>query len=882
MGRAPVFLAALLSFIAQTSFAQETYNLLTRPDLVFLQQQSAGLDLSGALPLYDQNLENGTTITVSAQEQVELVFSFSNAVVTPTALRLQTKSLENNQASIEVLVSEQGADTGYLSLRTEPLKRTNGWQKFKFEPAAARWLMVKVTAFGDKARFDLAELEIEGYDGSPVSLYAFDEAPANALEVLKGLEQSDISFDIHPDEQSLFEDAADGKLDTWSFAEASLLSSGVYKKELRQQYLQQINTLTEEARSVTNTETDKFTQGRLLLDWLHKGVMKNGYVETQTDMSSVLQAQHFNCVSSSTLYNIIARRLGLDARGIEVPDHAFTILYDDTDHVDVETTTPQGFDPARDRAALNAFSRTTGYTYISDKHRAKRREINEAGLVALTYYNHGVNATEAGDYPLALLNYFRALSLDPRNKSAVKNTLVVLSRWSHQTIEQNKSRRAVDILDVALSFAPADRQTRHNMRYALQESMLAANTQAEVAELSAIATAMYERTQDETFLRLQTRVLQNKAYSLAENGDFEGALQLTETHQLNIDDSARRTIERFRASIFLNWSNSALNAGDYALATNVLERALKEPRADYRVKNNIAYTAQEWGAAVAAAEGPEASQALLLDLSNRFPDIKSLNKVAAHNYAKEATTAFESNDFETAIAIYQAAQKAGVGGSTMARNERVAWNNWGLSVMDKGNFQGALAIFERAHEAHPTDAKYKNNIAYIVQEWGRVISEQEGVEAAEKTVALQHDRFEDISQLNRLQGTFVNQAVNNAKTASDFNSLESTVKEVGKFYARQSQYKNLVAYFYQEWAKTAHPNFEDDSAIAILQSGLDKHPENRDVKKMFIYAVNNFGDQIASRGDTHRALSIFQSATRTLSNERSFKNKIAIMREQVN
>jgi len=67
-----------------------------------------------------------------------------------------------------------------------------------------------------------------------------------------------------------------------------------------------------------------------------------------------------------------------------VPDHAFSILYDGTNHVDVETTTPQGFDPARDRAALNAFSRTTGYTYIADKNRSKRREINDTGMVALT------------------------------------------------------------------------------------------------------------------------------------------------------------------------------------------------------------------------------------------------------------------------------------------------------------------------------------------------------------------------------------------------------------------------------------------------------------------------------------------------------------------
>jgi len=474
---------------------------------------------------------------------------------------------------------------------------------------------------------------VEGYEGAPVSSYAFDEAPASALEVLKGLEQSSLSFDIHQDEKSLFEDAADGKLDSWTFAEASLLSSGVYDVQARKQFLNQIDQLTEEAKALVSTEADKFSQGRLILDWLHKGPMKNGYLELQTDMASVLDANQFNCVSSATLYNIIARRVGLDARGIEVPDHAFSILYDGTNHVDVETTTPQGFDPARDRAALNAFSRTTGYTYIADKNRSKRREINDTGMVALTYYNHGVGATEAGDYPRALLSYFRALSLDPRNKSAVKNTLAVLGKWSNQAIENKNYDRALQILDVALSFAPQDRTTRHNMRYVLHQAMQVATTDEKTQSLRATATDLYQRTEDKTFLAVHGRVLQNKAYDLAESGDYEGALQLTETSGDLTDEAAQRSMERFRSSLFLSWSNKLLDDGSFAQAVDVLERALKEPRQDSRVKSNLAYVAQEWSATVATSDGSDASQVLLRELSDRFPDISALNKLAASNHS---------------------------------------------------------------------------------------------------------------------------------------------------------------------------------------------------------------------------------------------------------
>jgi len=357
-------------------------------------------------------------------------------------------------------------------------------------------------------------------------------------------------------------------------------------------------------------------------------------------------------------------------------------------------------------------------------------------------------------------------------------------------------------------------------------------------------------------------------------------LQLTKTQLVSADDAS--TIERLRASIFLNWSNTALDSYDYSLAVDVLERALEEPRVDHRVKNNLAYVAQEWGASVASNEGAEASQALLLKLAERFPDIKSLNRVAARNYDEEAMAAYDSGDFETAIDIYQAAQKSGLGGSHMKNNEKVAWNNWGLSLLDQSNYSAALSIFERARDAHPKDSKFKANIAYIVQEWGKEISQKEGVSAAEKAVTLQHDRFLDISQLKQLQGSFINNAVNDASTAADFQLLEKSVKDVGALYAQQNHYKKLVAYYYQEWAKTAHPNFEDDAAIVILQSGFDNNPDNRDVKKMFVYAVNNFGDQIAADGDLPRALSIFQSATRSLSNERSFEDKIKRIKQELN
>jgi len=845
---------------------QEKSDLLQRSDLEFLEEHSSGLDLGSLLRIKDQMPDTASTITVSDQSQVELVFSFGGTTVTPTALNLQVSSLEKDQASIEILVSETAADAGYLSLRTEPVKAGPSEQRFTFEPAAAQWIMIKLASFGQDVEFNLNQLEVVGYEGTPVSFYAFNEAPSDALGVLKELEEVNLNFDMHPDEVSLLEDAADGQLDTWSFAEASLISSGVYDSVQRTALLEKLDTLTELAVETIKDKDSAFEQGRELLAWLHKGVMSKGYVEKQTDMSGVLTESHYNCVSSATLYNIIARRLGLDARGIEVPDHAFTILYDGTDHVDVETTTSGGFDPARNRAAINDFSRTTGFTYITDKHRGKRREIDAAGMVALTYYNHGGTATREEDYPAALLHYFRALSLDPDNKSAIKNSLVVLNRWGLRAIEDEDPERGVDILNAALSFAPADRQSRHNMRYVLSKAMLSADTPEQTANLVAYAQDLFKRTDDKTFLRLQSKVLQSKAYDLAKQGDYEAALEFTRAYDANSPDADERTVrdlQRLRVSLYLNWSSSLLDAGDFPVAMDVLERGLQEKPSDYRIKNNIVYTAQEWAASLSTTDGAERSQDLLLELSQRFPGIRNLQRLSARNYDTDARTAFDAGDFENAIKIYQTAQKVGVNASTMKRNEKVVWNRWGLSLADRSDYHGALAVFEKALQSHPRDSKFSNNVAYIVQEWSKSIAAEKSVLEAEKAIAVQRERFADIHKLASLQGNFINNEVNSSATPEDFSELAPTLGAVESLMPKKHRYKKLVAYFYQNWAKTAHPEFKDEEAILILQSGVDAHPENRDVRKMFVFAVNAVGDEAMKNADWGRAIAIFQSATRS-------------------
>ena len=196
--------------------------------------------------------------------------------------------------------------------------------------------------------------------------------------------------------------------------------------------------------------------------------MAKGYVAAQTDLSGILDITGtFNCVSSATIYNVLGRPAWSSICG---PSRSqitlFSILYDGTNHADYRgPPTASGFNPARDRAAQEDFEKKTGFPLHSRQQPAtSAREIGEAGLVAITYYNHGVTLIREKRYHEALLAYFRAMSLDQEFNSAVKNALASLGNWSRDLAAEGKFEEAVNVLGTGVELAPKDATLVHNRK----------------------------------------------------------------------------------------------------------------------------------------------------------------------------------------------------------------------------------------------------------------------------------------------------------------------------------------------------------------------------------------------------------------------------------
>ena len=354
-------------------------------------------------------------------------------------------------------------------------------------------------------------------------------------------------------------DVKDGRLRKWSFADAALLVSGVGDAAKRKEYIARWMPWARPRRR--SRDRRRRGQGEALLRWLHARALAGGYVAGQTDLPPILDRNQFNCVSSAVLYNVLAKRLGLDARGIHVPDHAFSIVYDGTRHFDVETTIDRGFSPLRDKAAVAEFESRTGFTYVPDSDRDQRREVTDVGMLAMVYFNHGVDHFNAGQFPAALASFFRALSLDRDQAAATKNALLTLAAWAVTEGEAGRFAEARAVVGTGLALAPKDARLQ-----SARIHILIGNAQREFtrggldAGLVALRAAAVEAP-DGPFTQLQAWLVARPGEALLAARKWVEAVVLVEPFLTKVDPPAREELLRWRGGVFLLWANEEIAAG---------------------------------------------------------------------------------------------------------------------------------------------------------------------------------------------------------------------------------------------------------------------------------------------------------------------------------
>ncbi len=258
---------------------------------------------------------------------------------------------------------------------------------------------------------------------------------------------------LSPLEDKLFADASDGQLDGHSLLEAALIASGAEDTKTLSRHNTQLADLVTEFRKSNDKTAEPRLLATALFKFMHARVLRGNYRIECTDLRNALSQGDFNCVSASVLYNCLAGRAGLEVRGLEIPGHAMSRVLIPGGTLDVETTCPSWFclmdDPKKQAEMVK---KTLGRD--TAKARATAREVSPVEMVAMIYYNRGVDLLAGKKFEQAAVANAKALWLDPSSTTARGNLLATINNWAIALGGRKRFADAIDLLHRGLTLDP--------------------------------------------------------------------------------------------------------------------------------------------------------------------------------------------------------------------------------------------------------------------------------------------------------------------------------------------------------------------------------------------------------------------------------------------
>ena len=376
-------------------------------------------------------------------------------------------------------------------------------------------------------------------------------------------------------------------LGRFDLTELALLVSGYEAHGALQSTRGRFEALVEPiVRRLQTIESDE-VRGRELLRALHA---KDGplvkYETRSTTLMEVIDHGHYNCLSSSVLYLLLARRLRLNVRAQLLPTHA-RVLVDLDRPVVVETTSPFGFDPDP-QALAEILAQVAGSR--TDRARALVPDagaaVSEMVLIGAMYVNRASIAQEAGDLELAERLFGRGEALATRD--SMKQVLrdqraALLSQLAADDINSNVTKRierAYQTMQSAAGLQPADPPVRvavqQNLRAAAERLVARRAAAKDEAAVQAIVNEASAALDPDDAAGLAAFAMSEVARLLVERGDMEGALLAIDSalgRTLAPSDAhLKKTLEQNQIAALRLAAMTSARRGDYGKSIKMIER----------------------------------------------------------------------------------------------------------------------------------------------------------------------------------------------------------------------------------------------------------------------------------------------------------------------
>ncbi len=500
--------------------------------------------------------------------------------------------------------------------------------------------------------------------------------------------------------------------------DAMLFASGATGEETLKKYRDQFAKLVASAKAAVADATTDRERGDKLLVFLHKGVMAKGYETHQSSVTAVFDTGTFNCVSSTAVYYLVGKKLGLTLTPISIPGgsflagHATVDLVDGGKRVQVEATNADGFDWEAKLSKPGTF--TIGVT----PDRKAGHDVDGLGVAAMIYSNRGTGTKDDAD-PLAGVRHCAAgLVLDPADASTLNNLMAGFVNGGPKLAAKGKHEEAVQLIAFGLSISPAARDLVHNRDVVWAEYVKALLAAGKDREAVAVIRRGAKVMPDDRDFQNPARWFGRAGDKVIDATGWEDGLKLAARGEKVLTDKEElAALHGWRGETFRRWSSRLLDAGDAAGSMKVLARAWAVDPTDKEVADAVGYHTQEALIIIRKKDGVPAALAHYKALQEAFPTVAAVADLG-HSHAGRAVKELTgAGQFPEALARVKELAPLWGKPDRQAKATANVYDAWAWTFVEKKEWVKALDKYKEGSAACPGQDWLAGNAVAVVDRW---------------------------------------------------------------------------------------------------------------------------------------------------------------------
>jgi tetratricopeptide (TPR) repeat protein len=249
-------------------------------------------------------------------------------------------------------------------------------------------------------------------------------------------------------------------------------------------------------------------------------------------------------------------------------------------------------------------------------------------------------------------------------------------------------------------------------------------------------------------------------------------------------------------------------------------------------------------------------------------------------YDRHAEKFSKQKEWQKAVDVYVAALARFPNDKHLTNNLSAMWDSWAQAHVRSKEYGLALDVYERALKDHPNPEHVERNVRYFIQEWTANAYRQDGVEAAEKVLTTQLQRFAAIKDIDTTARGHFQKIVRELAGKQKYEDALAVVERSRKLLKDDKPVAELAYHVYDAWAAARVKTKDWKGAIGVYTQGLKKFPEDSHLTNNAVATWHNWAETFMDKKDWAGAIKVYETALKEFPEDSTLRNNLAFCRQE--